>query len=779
MTPSPISVSPLPAAAGPDTYAVAEAAGALLRQNPLDSVAGAHYFRALKAMGLHAAAMRFAEQAAARDGGHSPAWAEAAEVGSSTGLIAWASRRRRFAANLRAAAERWPELAALEGYWQTQAADFELHQAADGNYQLLKLSHTEMWRAWMGGLVNHKQAAAAWSFDKSATPIPPPVAFDGAGHGWLLLRMFEATERSFLSYSCALAIVEPDAVALCILFHLHDLQSVLRSPRLRLYSGPNALPAMRGALLADRDQSIPQQIVTCRISAPGSPALQSTCEQLLAKRKDEEGRLLAEINHRLAGRSLAWWRERFAAADGREKPLRVLGLTTRYSTVLRWSMEEMAAAVRAAGHEMQLVMEPDDQSLENRLVERIRAFDPDLILMLSRMRYENPRLPAKIPFVCWDQDNLPCMRTEAAGKSLDAFTYVAGHAAVHGVADLGWPKQNAILCFPGAAAHRYRPRPLTDAEIARYSCDFSYVSNASGAPEALRDQLARNWKPDPATDRLYRHLTDQIIARSRAGERFDHQRLKQFIPQEAAGLGLSMPESTIYELIVSLRTLADRCFRHATLEWVSRFCRDTGRTFRLYGSGWEGHPLLAPYACGSAEPGTATSAIYQASRINLQIIETGLIHSRFLDGVAAGGFFLAREYLSAEERETANAQYALATHARRHGLTVDDLLTTADPDVRRWWELTQGRHPSETPERIASALYLWEKIVPPHIDMPQVDAITFDDEAAFRALAMRFLEDPGLRSRIAAELREQVLAKHSYDARWRQFLAAVRAGLEQ
>ena len=64
---------------------------------------------------------------------------------------------------------------------------------------------------------------------------------------------------------------------------------------------------------------------------------------------------------------------------------------------------------------------------------------------------------------------------------------------------------------------------------------------------------------------------------------------------------------------------------------------------------WENNPRFAKFAAGFLAPGEELRTVYRASEINLQIIETGFLHSRALDGLAAGGFFLYR--LAPEARE--------------------------------------------------------------------------------------------------------------------------------
>jgi len=203
--------------------------------------------------------------------------------------------------------------------------------------------------------------------------------------------------------------------------------------------------------------------------------------------------LIEEAKEFYAGKDAGYWAGRYEeAAEGRGEKLRVLGITSRYTTVLQHSMAELQKAVGASGAEMRVAMEGDDQSMENPCLEMIAEFKPDLIVQISRMRYEHEALPREVPFLCWDQDNLPCMRTERATGSLDGLTYVAGHGAVFGYTTLEWPRENCLFCHPAGATHRYRAEPASERR-GEFACDVSYVSNASGTPGALGEQLRRRW----------------------------------------------------------------------------------------------------------------------------------------------------------------------------------------------------------------------------------------------------------------------------------------------
>ena len=119
-------------------YSLVQSATNTLRQNAEDAGARGQYALALRALGLNAVTDPFLQIES-----------HAAVQGS--GLIAWTSRRQRFAADVRPAAERWPELGNLEALWEAHWNDYQLHQSTDGNCHVLKRSNWDFHTAWMAG----------------------------------------------------------------------------------------------------------------------------------------------------------------------------------------------------------------------------------------------------------------------------------------------------------------------------------------------------------------------------------------------------------------------------------------------------------------------------------------------------------------------------------------------------------------------------------------------------------------------------------------------------
>ncbi|MEI8196153.1 MAG: glycosyltransferase, partial [Phycisphaerae bacterium] len=333
----------------------------------------------------------------------------------------------------------------------------------------------------------------------------------------------------------------------------------------------------------------------------------------------------------------------------------------------------------------------------------------------------------------------------------------------------------------------YQPGPLTSDEHTRYDCDISFVSNASDTPETLRNTRSDILRNTPDLQQVYNLASERLLESHRAGSgiHWHYASLQTLIDEALAATGRKLNQPQRREIHLQLGVLADRCFRHDGLNWAHQFCQATGRKLRIYGAGWEKHPVFAPYAAGPAAFGHEMNCIYQASRINLQMIETGFLHSRALDGLAAGGFFLARYTIfdGRNDRELA-ARRRIAEFLRQHPLrTYAEVRAALSPSLREDWDYLQTLQYQPEGEQVISELSmlrlleLYPDFPGTREALPGFAEILFHDAASFAAQAQRYLNDEPARIRLRDQMRQAVLEHYSYDARWRQFLAGITAGL--
>jgi len=219
--------------------------------------------------------------------------------------------------------------------------------------------------------------------------------------------------------------------------------------------------------------------------------------------------------------------------------------------------------------------------------------------------------------------------------------------------------------------------------------------------------------------------------------------------------------------------LGDRFFRHEALEWVARWARNTGRTLRLYGKGWERHPSLGQFAAGPASNGRELLCIHRASRINLQLMPAGFIHQRAMDGLAGGGFFMARRVAAG----TGETLRRLLARIRERGITTSHELTSCtDAELSRLQEDYLGGPVHRMAEYFPDLLNFYH--ISTEIDhaedvFPRLFEVLFDSESEFVHKAEQFLADETLRASIAGAMRQTVVDRFSYRPTIDRFLHAM------
>ncbi len=751
-----------------DHYAGACDALRRLSADAGDSAAFTDYLKALVALGLGGAGRRLIERVLGSDAVEPDARQCLEQLGEvvrrcPSGCVPWETCAACFNGNLAAIEQRFPEVA--HAVAAVGLSGFELYRDIRGAHHVLDLDSLR----WCGGLAD-RQAAAVAAFS-GRSPINPsaPIVFDGIGLGELFDEFVRRSRNTFLSYSAAVSIVEPDPAALAITLRVWDWTTTFSESRFSIFAGPNAERDFLAFLEADPNQPIPASVQRLPLTNRSPTRLHESISSLAGDRARNKELTIAEVNNRHENADFRYWASRFATAiNGRARPLRVMGITSRFTTVLRYSMRELLDAASRAGCETHLVWEKFDHAIEYNVPAHVRSFEPDLIVMLSRLRHEFPDIPRNIPFLSWDQDALPIMRTTEAGISLDRLTFVAGYGAWFGLSHLGWPASQALADVPIAPSHAYvcalPDLPIDD----RFRCDIAYISHCSETPREMRVRFAESWAGHPVVSRIYLGVTDQLLDCAAAGHNWTPCEIHSLVVRVAAESGVKLVDALVRELCMTCMSLSDRAFRHFALECVAHYAEQAGRSFHLYGNGWDRHSRLARFAAGRVAFGDEFVAACRGARLNLQLIEGGFLHSRSLDGLAAGGAFLTR--------------------STRYDIERPRLLTIAQQRQSSIVEATisDGVHSRSADGAPSDAMDVgtefWLKTIPLEPDaialLPDLPQISFCDAESLASTADTLLRDDALREKIAQNMRTAAIARFSYDAHWKRLIAFISASLQ-
>jgi hypothetical protein len=742
--------------------------------------------RGYVALGLGDPAGELVERLAAR--GADPdqlAEVSAAVRGTRSGRLSWEACTGRFRRNLKVLVDRDPSLAAIEEAWATFRPNVELFRTSDGNHQIARILPGGG-RCWLPALADHKSTDQARPFhhDEKAL-VPAPYLFEGLGHGHYFRRVYESTQDTFLGYGCALFVVERDPAALALSLHLHDWQRILADPRVMIFVGEDCLERLVRTLEADDDLSPP---AVCVQEGRWSPGLHNSpveaVERIIAKRQQQARESLARIQAQYADRDAAYWARRFREAlDGTGEPLRILSAVSRHTTFLQYSLGDARQAFERAGCRVRVLTEPSDHhgigdATYHRTVEE---FNPDLFFMLDHLRGAHaPRVPDNLPIFTWDQDLLPYAINASTVATMGPLDVVGGISARYCVTTLGLDRRRVISAVMPTNPQRFSAEPLPEAELQHYRCDVSFVSHASQTAEQFHVEQ-RAALPDEASrgllDEVYRLVSEIAPSSPYLSARHGKEMLDR--ARSARKLQITDPFRNWLLSWYSWRLL-DRLFRHDTLHWVADWARQQGRTFHIYGRGWDKHATLHPFARGEAHNEHELRCVYQASAINLQLIPSGFLHQRALDGLAAGGFFLVRR--SGSDYESVSIRRVLDRVEELGVSTLTDPQALQDDDLQAViaeHERQTGLRCDPSDQTYLVSLRMSAGHRSPGELFPRFGELLFDDAASFGQVADRFVDDAPLRREIVGQMREVVLDRFTYDRTMQRFLEFMRDHLAQ
>jgi hypothetical protein len=607
-----------------------------------------------------------------------------------------------------------------------------------------------------------------------------PVLVSGEDMGWLWNGIYRLPPQTpaLPGHHPPLYFLIKDIERLWVILHVHDWQSLLADPRVRLFAGQDAFERFRGSLIED---------VICpwpRLSVQVDPMLWNghpTLDEILAEATDHANRELNRCMEQIKLAYSATTPQTIALQLASGRPLKVLGITSKFTTFLQYSMRDWLAAFERLGHQTRLIIEEHDHEVANSLTiaSACAEFKPDLVVIIDHYRAELGGVPEQIPLVMWVQDALPTIFRREAGAAQGPLDYALGFSRLDLVHEFGYPADRFMSAVIGCDEMRFAPRELSPSEQAEFGCDVSFVSHASTPADVLlQTEIDRAGSAE--AERLLRRIYDQLSAvYQEEGFVTEPIQIRGMIDRAMAQSRTSVPESEMPKLVdLFAQKINNALFRHQSLNWLA----EMGVDLRLYGRGWEKHPTLSRFARGIADNNHQLSQIYRASRISLQVSPHGAAHQRLMEGLACGGFFLLRQcpgdlierryqtiwnwcvsrrISSDSQLRTCSEPRIAEAIAQVAGILQHDPFGMSHSFMEELRASAQGGY-------IRSAGMIWGE---------DYDAVAYGSADELREKVTRFLGDEHERRRIANSMRAVVLARFSYSATTRRLLGFMAEDL--
>lgn len=691
-----------------------------------------------------------------------------------SGRIAWSSLQDRFESNVARLYQRFPEMREHDAVFRNIPRHYELYRTRDGNVHFAT-RNADHPRRWLPDLcdVPATLANAKLPHDPQALFCGPYLVV-GDRLGALFNRVFEATEKMFLTFSPRIYVIETDVAAFGATLYVTASVDRLCHERSALIVGPDSVDRLVVHLEGHPALLAPEFAVG--LTAASGTVGDQVFEALRPRAAAIEHRTLAAqetVRRHYESVPAIRWVSRFRS--DRKEPLRVLGITGRFSTYLQYSMRDWGAAFEARGHEFRMMIEKNDHDLlpPFHIPEVIEKFKPDLVLCIDHFRHEYPgKIPTDVPFVGWVQDALPHLYSRQCGESLGALDYYIERDAGHLARAYRYPRSRGIT-WPMVTNERvFSNEPMADEDLTPYRCDFSFVCNQSRLPDQFHQERRATFGNDPDALRLVDYLFEALTEAHRERPENACIALRRLYAdaREENGVSPKSPEMTDLVFTAYLYPMSDLIFRQNTLAWIADYCDRTGHALHLYGNGWEKHPRFGRYARGFARNGPELRAIYQASTINLQITSYGAVHQRMLDGLAAGGFFLIRETPGDTMHPLARKLLAAVRRydARPETPYPFGEMPEVEEAMRELWARYSLRPPQGRYTIPADFLHKFESLEAGEYDQlagavfDQYAKVSFASDGAFETLAEHYLGDTDDRAAVASAMRAVVAKRFTY-----------------
>jgi hypothetical protein len=672
--------------------------------------------------------------------------------------------RSRLVANLAAMATRYPKLAeqlhALEpktSYFILVSPDRVTLGAGDG-------SHVKP-------LPNILPPAGAVELGKKCFPrdlCDRPVAIAGEDLGWLWNTLYSLPCKADIApgYRPPLYFLIRDVQRLWAILHIQDWQKLLADARVRLFVGDNAFEDFKASL--PQNVHIPWPKVSVAVDPTLWPSNLSV-DELTSNALQPATQRLTRAQAELRDYCDRFTPQTIAARFTSGQPMKVLGVTSLYTTFLQHSMRDWLGAFSRLGHQTELAIESADHELPCNLsiAEQAARFKPDLVLMIDHYRTESAGLPPGVPCVMWAQDAMPKIYSRQGGAAQGPLDYVIGfsYEKLRLVHELGYPADRYLQATIGMDERRFTPRPANDPQLSPYLCDVALVTHAS-IPAAEIVQVEINRNPLHSAKQLLSRIYENLRAIYDAGDAVvAPPAIRRIIDQCLLDCRMD-PNPDLLKQLYDLfyNRVNNALFRHQTLHWLV----ELGIDFRLYGKGWEKNPSFKKYARGVAENQGQLSLIYQASRINLQLSPLGSLHQRVMEGLASGGFFLMRR----GDGDILGRYYAtLHDYCQRAGITTDAALRAcADPQIQQTLQQTIQMHQCDVFAETYSFMQLLETMHESNylcsagsIWGEDFDKTSFASKSELRDKVAHFLNNPSERQQLTASMLKPVLERFTYE----------------
>jgi len=479
------------------------------------------------------------------------------------------------------------------------------------------------------------------------------IAFGGIETGRSLIYCLENQYQGLLGMTRAHYFFEKNTFLLRYFLHLYDFSSFILTRELIIFGGQSFAQKYDSLLscyrYASPDLLIGDMEYLDKVIQPG----------IDRRTKESEG-FARQIND-YYGSSEFLERQR-KIISGEIMP-RILFPTCRWTTFLKYCAADFARAFEKLGCQTLLYLEEDDVQCITDVffLNQVNKFKPDLIFSPSHARPTFDDMPAKLPVICFMQDKCgPIMTLPDLGPHTprhDLYVCMFTEFREYLISKNVRPEQAFVMPIP-ADEEMFYPLPPDCPDAERYQVDISLVKH--GHPHArqmfddfLQERLKQCTKDsEEAARTIFNNLYDGVC--QNISQCVYEPQMQEFVaahvPENAPDIVVQFLRDSVNLFHIGVYSAVWRCQFLEALD-------QEGFNLGLYGNNWDLHDTLGHLNRGPVCRETQLNQVYNFSKINLSINQSGTMHQRLSECGLAGGFVMAADHPPQCDSESARQYY--------------------------------------------------------------------------------------------------------------------------
>ncbi len=421
-------------------------------------------------------------------------------------------------------------------------------------------------------------------------------------------------EPNMVNMDQPLYIVERDPSLARLILGTVDLTSILEQDRVMCFFGADAVEKFTRIFQTNSRLLLPAMTVS--VDRDISQSISSIADQ----------RIAALDGYRSKWQEL--YPEDFSdrvcdiLQNGQIDELKILLVTSLFSTVVQYVTADMAEAFTSLGADTRITMERNgNERCDAREVAKdIYEYRPHLVMILDHIRPEyQGLLPENLPWIAWNQDPLAALfdRSNISRLGPCDFSYTVSSLWSKQFASLGYPHMEILPFAANTRTYHAEPENTCQNDEVAFITNMESIEDFFPAYPGLQTKLVRMFDERDITYADTTKMSRLILD----------------------ALGSHPGEESLAALVNVATWRLERWYdRRRVLRWLL----DAKVPVGLYGLGWEKDPEFRSMARGWVKQGDELAKLYRSSKAVLHVNTLINTHQRVFECISSGGFVLAR-----------------------------------------------------------------------------------------------------------------------------------------